>query len=224
MGFSEREFEVFVLLANSAASPPWMQVTWAEVSKTLDPLMRAARDRPAVRTTQLTPGPGSPNQRAISFGRIGWSDEGSRKWTHVDDGRLVSGAPSHFYNCEVWAPSWTVCAKELEAPDIYFAMRNEASPAGISGQHQALCFSASCILAVASDAAAVFGEQPTRSAEAVALIVQAVVRAHTVRRWGSGSAHTSAINDLIVTGLFKAGPHQQTPATISMLKGSWESF
>jgi hypothetical protein len=224
MGFSEREFEVFVLLGNPAASPPWVQVAWAEVSKALDPLIRAARARPAVRTTQLTPGLGSPNQRAISFGRIGWSDDGARKWTHTKDGRLVSGAPSHFYNCEVWAPSWTVCAREVHAPDVYFAIRNEANPAAVPGQHQALCFNASCILAVASDAAAAVSEQPTRSAEALALIVQAVVRARTVRRWGSGYAYTAAINDLIVTGLFKPGPHQQIPATVSMPDGSWESF
>jgi hypothetical protein len=224
MAFFERKFEVFVLLANPTASPPWVQVTWAEVSKALDPLMRAARDRPAVRTTQLTPGPGSPNQRAISFGRIGWSVDGSTKWTHTNNGRLVSGAPSHFCNCEVWAPSWTVCGRGHQAPDVYFAMTNEASPEGVSGQHQALCFSASCILAVASDVAAALGEQLTRSVETLALTIQAVVRARAVRRWGSGPAYTAAINDLIVTGLFKPGPRKQNPATISMLNGSWESF
>jgi hypothetical protein len=224
MAFIEREFQVFVLLANPAASPPWVQRTWAEVSKALDPLVRAARDRPAVRSAQLTPGPGSPNQRAISFGRIGWGEDASMKWTHADDGRLVSGAPSQFCNCEVWAPSWTVCGRELQAPDVYFAMRNEADPPAAPARRKALCFNASCILAVASDVEAAVGEQLARSARGLALITQSVVRAHTVRPWARGPAYTTAINDLIVTGLFRPGPRQQIPVTLSMLNGSWEPF
>jgi hypothetical protein len=224
MGFAEREFEVFVLLANPAASPPWVEVTWAEIFRALDPLVQSARDRPAVRSVQLTPGPGSPNQRSISFGRIGWSEEASGKWTHSNDGRLVSGAASDFCSCEVWAPSWTVCSRELQPPDIYFAMRNEANLAGVSGQHKELCFNATCVLAVASDASTAVGEQLVRSAGELALIVQAVVRAHTVRPWRGGLAGTNAISDLIVLGLFKPGPRHRIPATISMLNGSWESF
>src|SRR5262249_3356812 len=125
MAFHDREYDVYVLLGDPAAIPPWTRLIWTDVAKALDPLMQVARDRPAVRSSQLGPGPGSPNQRSISFGRIGWNEQGHKKWTHSEDGQLASGEPAHFLTCEVWAPSWTVCQRELRAPDVYFAMRNE---------------------------------------------------------------------------------------------------
>jgi hypothetical protein len=53
-----------------------------------------------------------------------------------------------------------------------------------SKQTNALSVNATCILAVASDMAESIGKQSTRSASAVALILQAVLRAHSVRSWG----------------------------------------
>jgi hypothetical protein len=92
MAFYDRVFEVYAVLGNPAASPPpWVASKWARMSDALDPLMKAARGRPAVRVYQTSPGPGSPNKRDILFGRIGWNARGAGKWTHSTDGRLASG-------------------------------------------------------------------------------------------------------------------------------------
>ena len=228
MAFHDREYDVYVLLGNPAVSPPWVHSIWTDISKALDPLMQAARDRPAVRSSQLGPRPGSPNQRSISFGRIEWNEQGSRKWTHSDDGQLVSGKPAHFLTCEIWAPSWTVCERELQAPDIYFSTRNEGDLGSSSKQTNALSFNSTCIWAVAADTAEGIGKQSTRIAGALALILQAVLRAHSVRPWGyssgRGGGFSNAINDLMIVGLFKPGPRQQAPATLSMLNGNWVPF
>ena len=84
MAFHDREYELYVVLGGPNAVPPWVNSTWNQVSSAIDPLMQAARDRPAVRSMQLGPKPGSANQRSISFGRIGWNDRGANMGAIVD--------------------------------------------------------------------------------------------------------------------------------------------
>src|SRR5215813_437977 len=141
MAFQDREYLVYVVLGRPTASPPWVERTWMHIFGALDPLVHTARDAAALRSTQL----GSPNRRKISFGRIGWNKPGCKKWTHSDDGRLVSGDEAEFLTCEVWAPSWTVCERQGLGPDVYFAVRRE------SGKPDELKFNSVCIMALASD-------------------------------------------------------------------------
>jgi hypothetical protein len=157
--------------------------------------------------------------KPISFGRIGWNDQGSRKWMHGVDGKLVSGDDAIFLSSEVWAPSWTICERERLAPDAYFAIRNptDGSP------NADVEFSSKCILAVASDTGKI--DQARSSAGAVASVVDAVLRAHCVRPWGvafgSGGAFSNAINDLIFAGLPKSAPRHQPPVSLA---GEWATF
>jgi hypothetical protein len=200
MAFHDREYQVYVLFGKPNAPPPWVEQTWARLFHALDPLVSAARGATAVRSAQLGPKPGSTYQKAISFGRIGWNEQGSKKWVHSTDGQLVSGGEAIFLSSEVWAPSWTICEREKLAPDAFFAMRSAshgASPAGSETK-----FNARCILAVASDTAK--ADQARSSAEAVASIIDAVLRAHRVRPWGiafgNSGAFGNAINDLNFAG------------------------
>jgi hypothetical protein len=187
-----------------------------------------ARDRAAVRSTQLGPKPGSPNPRSISFGRIGWNDQGAKKWTHSENGQLVSGCTAHFLTCEVWAPSWTACESDRLPPDVYFVMSNASDGSSSSNPNNVLNFNSMCILAVASDLGPNIVGQARRSAESVASILQAVLQGHCIRPWGrsvgDGSFYTHAINDLATVGLFKPGPRHKEPISLSMLSGTWVSF
>jgi hypothetical protein len=170
MAFHDREYQVYVMLGRPNAPPPWLELIWTRLFHALDPIIGAARGTAAVRSTQLGPKPGSPNKRAISFGRIGWNDQGSRKWVHSVDGRLVSGGEAMFLSSEVWAPSWTICEREGLAPDAYFAIHNASHGASAPGSET--IFNSRCILAVASDMAKV--GQARECAEAVASVVDAV--------------------------------------------------
>jgi hypothetical protein len=219
MTFHNREYLVYVVLGHPTASPPWVERTWAQIFEALDPVIRMARGSAAVRSTQLGPGPGSPNQRGIAFGRIGWNKQGSKKWTHSEDGNLVSGSRAEFLTSEVWAPSWSVCQREALAPDVYFAMNGAVG--GSPNRNGGHAFNSYCILAVASDSGK--ADDAQKSAEAVATAVHAVLRAHCVRRWGRVEGN-NAINDLAVTGLFKPGPRHQTPVSLLSLAGTWASF
>src|SRR5665213_1016374 len=100
MSFSDRQYEVFVVLGDPKAESAWSEPRWELIADIFDPLVQKARGRAAVRSTQLSIGQGSPNQRAISFGRIGWNAPGHKKWVHT----LATGGVE-FISTEVWAPS-----------------------------------------------------------------------------------------------------------------------
>src|SRR4051812_47205153 len=126
MAFGDREYEVYAILGGSTAPLPWVHATWGDVSAAFDPLIRAARDRPAVRSDQLKPEPGSPNQRAISFGRIGWNELGARKWTHKRTASFCPAiGPSSRHPKSGHRPGLRASATGL-APDAYFAVKNES--------------------------------------------------------------------------------------------------
>lgn len=224
MAFQDREYQVYAVLGHPTAARPWIERAWTPIFRALDPIIGVARDAAAVRSSQLGPKPGSPNKRAISFGRVGWNEQGFKKWTHSKDGSLVSGGDAVFLTCEVWAPSWTVCQREGLAPDVYFSMCSASG--GSSNPSSELKFNSQCIVAVASDMGN--ADQVRASAEAIASVVDAVLRAHCVRRWGVAFGGTggfsNAINDLAVVGLFKPGPRHQATVTLAHLKGAWATF
>jgi hypothetical protein len=123
MSFCDRQYVVFVVLGDPGAGPAWSEQRWKLIAEILDPLVLKARDRAAVRSTQLKKGAGSPNQRSISFGRIGWNSQGHKKWVHASP----TSDGVEFIDTEVWAPSWTTCEREARPPDVYVAVRNEQS-------------------------------------------------------------------------------------------------
>lgn len=151
MTFYDREYEVRVLLGHPAVIPPWVQPIWDQVAEAPDPLIRSARDRAAVRSTQLLAGPGAPSQKAVSSGRIGWNKQGASKWTHRESGRLISGNFARFMTCEVWAPSWSACERRGRPPDIFFALCNEVRSGDPSKADDAQSFGWTCIFAVPCD-------------------------------------------------------------------------
>lgn len=220
MSFFDRQYEVFVVLGDPTAEPAWTETRWKCISDVLDPLVQKARDRAAVRSCQLRSETGSPNQRAISFGRIGWNAQGHKKWVHAS----VSGSPSiEFLNAEVWAPSWTTCEREGRAPDIYVCIRN---PKSTPREH--VSFNPVLIVAVALDADDQIVSRARASAEALSTVLGAVLRARCCRPWGvrfgDSGGFTDAIGDLCTTGLFKLGSWTQRPPSLEMFRTSWEMF
>jgi hypothetical protein len=217
MSFSDRQYEVFAVLGDPNAEPAWSERRWQLIADIFDPLVQKARGRAAVRSTQLSIGPGSPNQRAISFGRIGWNASGHKKWVHP----LATGAVE-FVSTEVWAPSWTTCEREGRAPDVYLAVRNEQSVPG-----EQVRFNPVFIFALALDQDSQIVSSARPSAEALATMLGSLLCVRCVRPWGyrhGNVGFSSAIGDLYVTGLFKPGPRNQRPLSPEMLTGNWDVF
>ncbi len=215
--FQARRYEVCALPGGPGTEVPWTMAAWTRVRNGLDPLLRRCSGPAALRTRQLRPGPGSPNQRSISFGRIVWSGAGADKWTHEVDGRLAAtGDAAEFVSCEAWAPSWTTASRTRRPPGLYLGIAGRDHPP----------FRFVCVLAVATGVAA-DGQAPDR-AGTLAGAVGAVLRARCARPWGlpiGGGFHTRAINDLTTVGLPGTGPigggAVPSPA---LLDGDWDTF
>jgi hypothetical protein len=218
MAFFTRQYEVFAILGDPADEPVWTEARWNRIAPILDPLVQSARGPAAVRSTQLRAGSGSPNQRAISFGRIGWSAQGHNKWVHAANPNDLADSRPFFISAEVWAPSPKTCEREGQSPDVYVAVRNEQSVPGQVVTFNPI-FLIAAVLGLATPA------QPV--AEAVALLLHSLVRVRCVRPWAfrfGDSGFTSAIGDLCVTGLLKLGPRSHRPPSAEMLEGAWEAF
>jgi hypothetical protein len=218
MSFHDRKYEVFVILGNPATEPAWIEPKWKSISEILNPLVQQARGSAAVRSSQMRAGTGSPNQRGISFGRIGWNEKGHEKWIHSSSNNIGN----EFISTEVWCPSWTSCEREGLAPDVYVAIRNEKS-----APTQQVTFNPIFILAVALDADVQIVSKAQSSAEMISETLNYILRVRCARTWGvrfGNMGFTNAIGDLFVGGLFKPGPRNQKPPSIEMLEGSWEKF
>lgn len=218
--FYERPYELYAILGSPHALQPWLKPTWVKIAAVLEPLIRLSRGNPSIRTQQLRTGSGSPNQRATKFGRIGWNDAGIEKWTHKEDGRLVSGEYAFFVSAEGWVPSWSICEREHQAPDIYLGISNQAALG------KTPMFNPVFISSVASDLGEAAITEARESADAVAGILSAVLRAHCVRPWGTGTGvgFSDGIQDMPYVGLFQPGARQSRVPIPSMLKGNWEAF
>lgn len=225
MAFHKRDYDVYAILVGSEAPKPWLAPCWRSISEATASVFSAARDRPAVRSTQL--GGAAPRMRSISFGRIAHDEKGAAKWTHERDGQLVSGDAAHFLGSEVWAPSWNACERDGKAPDVYLCISNEElSPASESGTAK-LQFSSKCIFAIASDLGERVRHDSRLAAEALSNLLASPLSAVCIRPWGnttSGTAFTNAINDISVIGLFSPGPRHNTSPALAMLKGDWTSL
>jgi hypothetical protein len=222
VGFIDRPYDAYVILGDPKSVPIWMAAEWAKTAARLDPLIAKSRDRGAVRSTQFRPGNGSPNQRAISFGRIGWNENGHRKWVHPETNAGDSQDGVEFLTAEVWAPSWTVCEKEQVAPEAFFGVRNESS----SGLEK-LAFRQFVILAVAADQGDEFSWLGRKVATQISEQVAAVLRAYRRRTWGYRLDHPEReanIGDYLVSSPFKPGPVQTWEMSLEIFKRQWSKF
>jgi hypothetical protein len=213
-----RRYEVFVALGDPDQEPAWMENKWDRIASILDPLIQKARGPATVRTTQLRVGSGSPNQRGISFGRIGWNAQAHKKWVHRASPSGSKDPPVFFVDAQVWAPSPKTCEADGLPPDIYLAVRNEQSAPGAR-----VSFNPVLLLAVALD----LGIAGRSMAEAVADLLGAYVRVRCIRPWGfrvGEAGFANAIGDLCVSGLFKPGPRNQKPPSADLLAGNWEAL
>jgi hypothetical protein len=218
MAFHTAEYETFVLLGDPSVPPPWDWAVWRRLVPALDPLIRAARGKPAVRSTQYAP----DRKGTVKFGRLGWKDADHQKWTHDSPTTGAEARSWGFVDVEVWAPAWTTYEREDRAPDVFLTVANEALG---SGFRQGLLFSPVIVLAVVAELAR---REPAALAAAVAALRElsaAKLVGHRRRPWGRpfGSVgFTGSIQDLAVSGLFKPGKRHQGELGFHVFAEKWE--
>jgi hypothetical protein len=209
MGFHTRRYIVDVLLGDPAAEPLWSSTAWSAVVGSLDPLMSSARGKEAVRSLQYS------LRKPVRFGRIGWNAVGHQKWTL--GGPLPSSAGRVFSSVEAWAPSWTICERDNCPPDTFLYVQNEAAIFS-----KGASFNPTVLLATAEDCEAL-REPRVEAVQALVSWTRPLLHVWKARTWGNSSTvgFTDAIQDLVVTGLFKPGKRHSGVPTVDIFSEPW---
>ena len=111
MGFHTASYNVYVALGDPKAAPLGKWKAWQRFLPAIDPLIKAARGKPAVRSTQFL----AKLAGDVKFGRIGWNEADHQKWCH--------GSPT----IKETSRSWRFLSTEVRAPASPFPeMKTEA--------------------------------------------------------------------------------------------------
>ena len=78
MAFHDVDYDAYCILGDPDAPALWNWPVWERFRVEFDPLIKAARGSPGVRSTQYLPNRGG----TVKFGRIGWKEADHQKWTH----------------------------------------------------------------------------------------------------------------------------------------------
>ena len=210
MAFFSRDYEVFLLLAAPDAPPLWEAAQWLPFAASLDGLIAQARGKAGVRSPQY-----NPKGKPIPFGRLGWDAKSHAKWTHTP-----ATTEARFMSLEAWAPTWTICEKDDQAPDLFLAMANE-SLLGLAGK--TLQFSQRLVCAIATDMGPEAAATLRLSLAQLAAQQEAVVFAHTQRQWGRAAygGFTGAIQDMLIGGLFQPDDPHARPLDAATFRETW---
>lgn len=216
MTFFSREYEVFLLLAAPDAPPLWDAAQWTPFAASLDGLMAqaGARGKAGVRSHQY-----NPKGKPIPFGRLGWNDKSHARWTHT-----AATTDARFMSLEAWAPTWTVCEKDDQAPDVFFALANE-SLLGLAGKP--LQFGQRLVCAIATDMGPDAAATLRQALAQLAAQQDAVVFAHARRQWGRASPYggfTGAIQDMLIGGLFRQDAPHARPLDEAAFQDAWSKL
>jgi hypothetical protein len=216
MPFHTKEYDVYVVLSGPRTTPPWSWNKWSGIAKRLEPFTSSTRGKVSLRTTQVS----KDTQKKLPFGKLGWDITSHSRWTHGSPTNAAESARWVFYSAEAWAPSWTQCEKEKDAPDFFMSLNN----AHIQGESEKSQFGAKLIIALS------VLESETRRADfrmAVMSISKSVASPLTVwkqRCWArpfGTVGFTDALNDLGVIGLFKVGNYHQRPLNTGTFSEDW---
>jgi hypothetical protein len=213
MSFFDRQYSVFLTLAGATAAPIWSTPVWTQFAQALDPYMSSGRGRASTRTTQY-----SDDRKPVNFGRLGWDAKSHGKWTQSPQ----QAERVLFVHAEAWAPSWNQCERDNLAPDFFLAVANERA---LARAERALQFSQRIICAISQDRGSIQLAQLECTMGEWAKKLDALLFARISRPWGfaSGAGFSGAIQDLLVSGLFKPGsPHEREP-NLASLAENWEN-
>jgi hypothetical protein len=218
MAFYSADYDTFVFLGDPTCLPLWFWKVWHPFCPALDPLIQAARGKPAIRSTQLLP----KKAGVVRFGRLGWKDSDHQKWAHDSPANKGVSASWVFLTLQIWAPAWTACERENRAPDVFLSIRNESFG---RGHGQVSLFNPLIILAIVSELAGRSPSEVNRVVRALQEFTSANLVGYQRRPWGRpfGSVgFSNSIQDLTTTGLFKPGSHHKGKIGFHLFAEKWE--
>lgn len=211
MAFHTKTYDVYLVLTGAESARPWSTDVWLPIAQALAPFTVSARGKAAVRCVQID----KHTRKSAKFGRLAWNEVSHRKWTHD----APDAAPWTFIGSEAWAPSWTQCEKDNEAPDCYVSV----SPPCAVALATPMQFGGKLLVALAADAPDALRAQLRAAIAGIARDLDSPLAVHQQRPWGTASygGFTGAMNDLSFAGLFKAGNPQKRPLDLETFVDAW---
>ena len=199
--YHAKEFDVAVVLGGTQAAVPWRWQAWKELEPMLTPFVTSDRGRTSVRSSQTSR---TGKHQSVSFGRMGRTSESHARWTHGSPANAPESNQWMFLGTEVWAPTWTVCEREREAPDFYAHLL----PAPRSQNKLAPRFGSILVVALASTASTSCRQKLHDSMIAAAALLKSPLAVRQLRPWGIASGSTGGFRDAVQDfgvgrGLFK---------------------
>lgn len=208
MSGADRVYTVDVILGDPEAPALWNWSQWTQVVSLLDPIMKVARGRPGVESTQFI------GKKYVRFGALAWNEKSQQKWTHNSPLSTLAADSSQwkFLSSQIWAPSRGSCGREDSPPDFFFHLVNQ----GFWESEDTLKFNPRVVIAIAEDLPDECLEQEKMVAKSIGEMVNAKLHAYKSRSWALrffGAGYMNTIADIADTGgLFRAGPiHLQEP-------------
>jgi len=216
MGFHTADYDVYVFLGDPASQPIWHWDKWLRLMPELTALLHIARGPASTRSTQFL----ANKRETVKFGRIGWKEPDQQKWTHGSPRTLDSSPNWRFLNAELWAPAWTQCERERSAPDVFMSIASEGAFVSTPS------FEPAILLAVVSELSRRENLLVAHVIERLRELVDPKLVAHLHRPWGraalGGIGFSNSIQDLHVSGLFKAGRRHEREVDLDLFAETWE--
>lgn len=118
MPYSSGDEYVSLVLVGISTPPLWFYDRWIRIARSFDPLIAGLAVKTGVRTTQ------SGSQGQLRFGRLVWSEQSHRKWTHDSPETGNESSAWTFMEGEVWGPNWTACERARTNPSFFLSFAN----------------------------------------------------------------------------------------------------
>jgi hypothetical protein len=114
-------------------------------------------------------------------------------------------------------PSWTICERDNRPPDTFLYVGNEVAIFSNSAS-----FNPTVLLATAEDCEAL-RETRVGAVRALASCTRPLLHLWKVRTWGNPSTvgFTDAMQDIVITGLFRPGRRHSGVPTVESLSEPW---
>jgi hypothetical protein len=109
-----------VIVGKSEANLAWPWRTWSVIIPWLDPILSATREGVGVRSVQGV----RVTHKDVRFGQLGWDTKSHKKWSHLSEVNKEESGNWVFCFTEIWAPRWTVCARERRDPLVFMNVTN----------------------------------------------------------------------------------------------------
>lgn len=215
MNWLKIKYKCFIILGDPNEKILWEFNMWDKFSKMIAAFLKDDIKSLAVRVDQIS----LKDNKHLKFGKLKMDSKSNIKWTHNSPVTKESSDDWLFEGAEAWLPSWNKCYNLDKSPDFFLSLINEKA----RWLKRPVTINPILLLSFSIE------KYDTESILKLILSIREEIKPVSIiekeRHWGiqSGGGLTYAMNDLILTYLFKQNPHGK-PIDLDNFEEQWHSF